>query len=245
MTYVLKNGHVPTMVNVFVHRKDTYILSLLVQIFIEFLSDNSVKDLFLEQCDIVFAKNLLKHIAHPDPKLKANVLDALRYILENPMNHRFIARVDIKNMINVLKINSDFPQIIYLTLQNLGHLTSRDEFLSAFLAERLEQVLIEVISKRFDHTVNLEALNILGQLINSVYGADTAQSLYKMENNFAIETLSGLCIPPTNDNVINLFVELILIGMCWTVLGNLEGIGGSARDHECEGLSHVKPYSDV
>jgi len=48
--------------------------------------------------------------------------------------------------------------------------------------------------------VNTAAAFILNRMLHSIYTRDIVVSLISMENNQALETLSRLCLPPTNAN---------------------------------------------
>ena len=91
-----------------------------------------------------------------------------------------------------------------LGIKLLQKLCGKEEFIGVFKSEKIERVLILVLGKQYDGEVNSAAAFILNRMLHSIYSRDIVVSLISMENNLALETLSRLCLPPTNNNVITL-----------------------------------------
>jgi hypothetical protein len=141
-------------------------------------------------------------LAVPDLRLKILIGNCLIGILEDPNNHKYVARIDIKNIISLLRLsNENMVNLGYVGLKLLNKLSAKDEFLDAFQAEKLEQILIEVLSRQISIDINIESLDILTHMLNSIYVKETVVSICQIENNLGLEIITKLCLPPTNENV--------------------------------------------
>ncbi len=134
--------------------------------------------------------------------MKLTVGNCLLGVFDNPDNHKFIARIDIKNIVGLLRIQGELmPNMCYIGLKLLNRISTKDEFLDAFQTEKLPNILTDVMNRQISMEVNLEALDILGHMLNSIYVKETVAMICQVENNMGLEVLAKLCIPPTTDNV--------------------------------------------